>query len=87
MSRTHRHQEAINILRREMCKIGGELFEHEFVEQAIYIRDNNGDDAAKVELGMKEFMDTLFNNSEAVGTTKRRFVALCNALIVLIRDE
>lgn len=57
-----KHTYAIEILRQEVNRLGGELFAQAVLEMALKARAENGDKEAEEQLSVLEFTTELFNN-------------------------
>lgn len=55
----HKHQAAIELVRKEIARIGGELFEESFVQMGLELNAEDGDEEAKKTIGMMNFMRNL----------------------------
>ena len=84
----HQHQGAIDILRKEMCRIGGELFEAEFVKIALKQQATAGSKEAAKELSMVDFMEKMFAGGASLETDKEQlFGKLLKSMLILSADK
>lgn len=86
MKEKHKHQAAIDLLRTEMCKIGGELFEKEFVTLCLETRAEQGDEEAKKELNMSSFVEKMLGGIQSDDDKSTKFKSLLESILVLSKD-
>ena len=83
----YKHQFAIECIKKELCRIGGELFEQEFIKQGLNKQAELGNKEAQDMLGMQTFVEKLFSISEATNEKEEQFIELCKSLCFLINDK
>jgi len=86
MSKKHKHQAAIDVLRSELCKIAGEIFERTFVTEALKEQAKNGSEEAEKELGMIDFMYTLLGSKTASDEATEKFHSILASIHALSLD-
>lgn len=87
MNEKHKHQFAIDLLRGELCKIGGEIFAETFEREVLKIQAEKGNKDVQEELNMIDFLSKLLRNEVLEDDKTAQFHSLLKSILVLSKDK
>lgn len=81
----HKHQAAVDLIRKEVARICGELFEESLIQMGLESNASYGDEEAKKTLNMMDFVRNL--SLDADNAREARLIELMGSIKVLAQNE